>query len=205
MIYPGNNKLIRWFFNGYIRWTSGRNFYQVNYNQINIIPNKAILLLPNHYSWLDGFIYYHINRLLFKKKFHVMILEETIMQQRFMRHLGAFSISKNSRDMIQSLNYAAQLLHDPANLVLIFPQGKLYSNFIQQPVAESGLVRIIEQAGNNFQFVLAAGFTECLNHKKPAININLKQIDDIGGNVNISDAWQQHYSEAMARQTKIVL
>jgi hypothetical protein len=58
-----------------------------------------------------------------------MVIEETVQKVSFFKYMGAFSVNKNSREMLASLNYAAELLNDPQNLVLIFPQGKLYSNF----------------------------------------------------------------------------
>ena len=61
-----------------------------------------------------------------------MVREDTTVQLQYLKYGGAFSINKKSRDMLQSLDYAAELLNDPQNLVLIFPQGKLYSNFVKR-------------------------------------------------------------------------
>ena len=58
-----------------------------------------------------------------------MILEDTVQSVFFLKYMGAFSITKQSRQMMESLAYAGELLQDPQNLVLIFPQGRLYSNF----------------------------------------------------------------------------
>ena len=59
-----------------------------------------------------------------------MLLEETSIRIPILKYSGAFSINKRSRDIIKSLDYAAKLLNDPENMVLIFPQGKYYSNFV---------------------------------------------------------------------------
>src|SRR6187402_1867328 len=111
MIYPQNNRLIRCFFDKYIRWIIGRNFQDVHFNTIELEQSKSVLLLANHFSWWDGFILYYLNAKLLKKNFHIMVLEETVQKVGFIKYMGAFSINKNSRDMVASLNYAAQLLN----------------------------------------------------------------------------------------------
>jgi hypothetical protein len=67
-------------------------------------------LLANHFSWWDGFLMYYINQQVLKKRFHVMVIEETVQKVSFFKYVGAFSVSKNSRDMLASLDYAAELI-----------------------------------------------------------------------------------------------
>src|SRR6478735_3118551 len=155
MIYPQKNVLITWFFHNYILRIVKGNFHEVKFNAIEVDKNRSVLLLANHFSWWDGFLMYYINHLVLKKRFHVMVIEETVKEVSFFKYVGAFSVNKNSRDMLASLNYAAELLNDPENMVLIFPQGKLYSNFINEIIYEKGLSRIIEKAYGQFQTVLA--------------------------------------------------
>jgi len=206
MVYPGSNKLVRWLFGLYISQSVKRNFYQINFNEIPVDRSRATLLLANHYSWWDGFICYHLNQLLFKKRLHVMVLEATVKQWPFMRHLGAFSINPQSKDMSRSLTYAAGLLDDPDNLLLIFPQGKLYSNFINDIRFEKGLGRIIAQSSGNFQYIMAASFTECFDHKKPSVSLYLKAPAIPPGNINaVNDAYTRHYNESKQLQTQTVV
>jgi hypothetical protein len=65
------------------------------------------------------------------------------------------------------------LLNDPENLVLIFPQGKLFSNFIDEVSFEKGLVKILQGVTGKFQTVYAATFIEGLQYKKPSVNVYL--------------------------------
>jgi hypothetical protein len=137
-----------------------------------------------------------------------MILEETIRQVSFFKYMGAFSVNKSSRDMKISLNYAAGLLNDPQNLVLIFPQGKLYSNFIDQVAFQKGLMKIIDDAPKNFDLLFVATFVENFKHKKPTSTVYLKTIT---GNLayksmdELTAAYQQHYNSSKQLQTEIVL
>lgn len=207
MIYPKQNSLIRWFFAGYIKRAIKRNFRVINFNHIEVENNKAILLLANHFSWWDGFILYYLNAKLLKKNFHIMVLEETMQRVKFFKYLGAFSVNKNSREVVDSLNYATQLLNDPQNLVVIFPQGKLCSNFITDVNFEKGVMKILEQVKNNFQLVMAAAFIENFEHKKSSVNIYLQNIPHtkFENIAKLNDIYQQHYNAARQQQTEIVL
>ncbi|WP_158828880.1 1-acyl-sn-glycerol-3-phosphate acyltransferase [Mucilaginibacter lacusdianchii] len=206
MIRPKENKFIHWFFHHYIRLIISRNFYTFQFNNIQINPNKSVLLLANHFGWWDGFLLYWLNYKLLKKKFHIMILEDTVRDVFFLKYMGAFSITKSSRGMIESLDYAAELLKDPKNLVLIFPQGKLYSNFSDEVVFENGLVKVIKQAAGKFEYVFAATFIEYFQHKKPGINVYVQSSNADSTSVDdIQQLYQQHYQQAKQRQTQIIV
>lgn len=206
MIYPKNNKLIHGFFHRYIGFIIARNFKAFNYNNVAIDPGKSVLLLANHFGWWDGFLLYWLNHLLLKKKFHIMILEDTVRKVFFLKYMGAFSVVKNSRSMLESLNYTAELLNDPQNLVLVFPQARLYSNFVNDIHFERGLLRVIKQAAGKFQYIFAATFIENFQHKKPTVNVyvdnNVREVADIDG---LKDQFQQHYQQAKERQTQIII
>lgn len=205
MIYPQKNKLITWFFHNYILRIVQSNFQEVKFNAVAVDKDRSVLLLANHFSWWDGFLIYYLNQKVFKKRFHVMVIEETVQKVSFFKYMGAFSVSKNSRQMLTSLDYAADLLCDPQNLVLIFPQGKLYSNFTGEVNFEKGLFKIMQKAAGKYQTVMAATFIEYLQYKKPTASVYLKADDmqvDLEG---IQDAYQQHYQHAKQQQAKIVV
>lgn len=200
--------MIHWFFHHYILWIAGRSFYKINYNHVAIARDKAVLLLANHFSWWDGFLMYYLNHKLLGKKFHVMILEDTARQVSFFKYMGAFSVNKSSKDMMASLNYAATLLNDPQNMLLVFPQGKLYSNFTNEVIFQKGVMKIMSAAQHNFQLLFAATFIEHFKYKKPGVNVYLKtggpdlvyhHIDELQA------AYQEHYNSAKQQQTEIVL
>ncbi len=206
MIRPRKNFFITGFFTRYIPYIIGRHFHAFNFNKVDIDPHKSVLLLPNHYSWWDGFLMFYLNKLLFKKKFHVMILEETGKKNSFMKYLGAYTVQKGTRDIIASLDYTASLLAEPDNLVLIFPQGTLYSNFVDQIQFQNGLSRVIKQAGGQFQTVFAVSFMEYLQHKKATVNINLQVRNDGFADINeLQQAFQSYYQTAKLEQSKNVV
>lgn len=205
MIYPKKNKLVTWFFHHYILRVVKRNFYEVRFNEVEVDKNKSVLLIANHFSWWDGFLMYYINHTLLKKRFHVMVIEETVQKVSFFKYMGAFSVSKNSREMLASLNYAAQLLNDPENLVLIFPQGKLYSNFIDEVAFGKGISKIMQGVTGNFQTILAATFIENLQHKKPTANVYLNAVNILLGKDIPREVYQKHYNFSKLSQIQNII
>ncbi|MFD0766076.1 lysophospholipid acyltransferase family protein [Mucilaginibacter lutimaris] len=205
MIYPQKNALINWFFHNYILRIVRGNFHEVKFNAIEVDKNRSVLLLANHFSWWDGFLMYYVNQRILKKRFHVMVIEETVKKVSFFKYVGAFSVSKNSRDMLASLEYAAQLLNDPENLVLVFPQGRLYSNFINEVNFEKGLSRIMEKAYGQFQTVLAATFIENLQHKRPMANVYLKGVNMLNDGNTAQNVYQQHYNFSKLSQVQNII
>jgi 1-acyl-sn-glycerol-3-phosphate acyltransferase len=206
MIYPKKNIILQYTLHAYVRWLTVRHFHQINYNQIDVDPNRSILLIANHFSAWDTIVLFWINRKCFKKKFHAMVLEKTINKEPILKYGGAFSINKTSKDMIQSLDFAAKLLDEPGNLVLIFPQGKLYSNMISDVVFEKGIIQIIKKALGKFNLVYATTFIENFENFKAVANVYLKaeatqNFSDIG---DLQHAYQQHYTAARQQQIQII-
>lgn len=194
------------FFSRYISRSVLRHYHKIDFNPVEINPQKSLLLIANHYSWWDGFVFFHLNKLLFKKKFHIMILEETIIKHSFLKYVGSFSVSKTSRSMLETLKYAGNLLDDPENLLVIFPQGKLYSNFLNEIKFEKGLERITAFSQQNFDYVFAASFTEEFTEPKPTLFIYLKSAAaaNFAGLAAVQSAYQKHYQQSKSVQIAIV-
>lgn len=171
---PHRNRLIYAFFSWYINRIIGSDFQRFEYNKIEIDPNRSILVLANHFSWWDGFLLFQLNRLFLRKRFHIMVTEENYKQHSFLKYLGAFSVKKKSRSVIETLEYAGKLLDDPQNLVVIFPQGKLYSSYNNDIVFEKGLMNLINSSAKNFQYLFVAVFTDYFQNRKPVVKAYLQ-------------------------------
>lgn len=206
MIYPKNNRIIFYAMHCYVKWLMHRHFREVKHNDIAVDKSRSVLLIANHYSFWDALILYTINTRLFKKRMHIMILEESMHQYWTFKYTGAFSVKKGSRGVIESLNYAAKLLDDPQNLVLIYPQGKLYSNFVTRVNFEKGVMRVIEKARNEFQLVFAAAFVQYFRSTKPTATVYLKnETENFAGKgiAALQAAYQQFYEAKKLEQTEI--
>jgi 1-acyl-sn-glycerol-3-phosphate acyltransferase len=207
VIYPKNHPIISRIFRIYAGWITRRYFHELNFNAITIDQTKPVLLIANHFSSWDGLVLYAVNRKLFKKQFHVMLLEETSKKIPILKYAGAFSVNKQSRDMISSLNFATQLLADTNNLILMFPQGKLYSNLVNEVQFEKGIMKIAEKTKDDIQVVFAATFIENFQHKKPTATVYLKAANDNNfADIDaLQQAYQQHYKAARLQQTQITV
>ncbi|HEY0057220.1 MAG TPA: lysophospholipid acyltransferase family protein [Pedobacter sp.] len=201
------NSFIKKFFSWYIKRIIKKDFASLTYNNITVDNNRSVLLLANHFSWWDGFLLFELNRRIFKKKFHVMVTEENYRKVSFLKHLGAFPVKKNSKSLIQSLEYAGELLNDNANLVLIFPQGKLYSNHNDSIVFEKGLINLINSSKKNFQYLFAASFIDFFAKRKPSVSCYLKLWEgaEFTSLQLIKNEYNKHYETSRQQQSRITV
>ncbi len=201
------NSFIKKFFSWYIKRIINKDFASFTYNNITVDNTRSILLLANHFSWWDGFLLFELNKRIFKKKFHVMVTEENYRKVSFLKHLGAFPVKKNSKSLIQSLEYAGELLNDNANLVLFFPQGKLYSNHTDSIVFEKGLINLINSSKKNFQYMFAASFVDFFAKRKPSVTCYFQTWEgaEFTSLQLIKNAYNKHYETSRQQQSRITV
>lgn len=101
-----------------------------------------VLFLCNHQSWWDGILIFLLHQKRWKKPFYVMMLFPELAKRMFLTYLGAFSIQKNHRSSLESLNYSLKLLENPNN-VLVFPQGRLESQYISHLTFLKGIQYLV--------------------------------------------------------------
>lgn len=193
MLKAKHHCLIYPFFRRYTLLLMKRNFHSVNVIRTNISRNEnlPVLMIANHISWWDGFWAMYLNLKVFHKKFYFMMLEDQLLKFRFFQWTGGFSIKKKSREMIESLQYAAKILDNPDNLLLIFPEGKLQSLYNPLHVFEKGIERIVQGHEDNFQLVFVANFIDYLSHKKPDLYM---YVSEYQGNVFSHSELQEAYN-----------
>ena len=207
MLAPQRNKIIYTFFSWYINRLIKSDFEDFDFNKIKFDKNRSILMLSNHFSWWDGFLIFQINRLYFQKRFHVMITEENYQKVWFLKYMGSFSVKKNSRSIIETLEYAGHLLDDPENLLLIFPQGKLYSGHTDQIQFQKGLINLINISSKKFQYLFAASFVDYFEHRKPSVTCYLHEWEgaEFTSLQLIKSAYNKHYETSRQHQTAITV
>ena len=59
-----------------------------------------------------------------------------------------------------------KLLDNPANLVLVFPQGKLYSNHLKNISFEKGVMQMIHASQKKINIIFAATFIDYFAKRK---------------------------------------
>jgi len=87
----------------------------------------------------------------------------------FFNLLGGFSINRESKEVVRSLQYAANLLSDPKNLVTVFPQGALLSNHSDEINIERGIDYIVKKIDGNCQIIYYSAFIDYFESLKPSV------------------------------------
>ncbi len=193
------------FFRNYFRYILWKDFRKTEIHGEYRDKGLPLLLIGNHFSWWDGFFSYELNCRLFKRRFYLMMLEKQLRKIKFFRRLGAFSIDPGSRSVLESINYAGKLLEDNNNLLTLFPQGKLQSQYTDIINFQKGWFRILENAANPVHVLFMANLTDYFSHRKPSLYIYLEDypqteefvFDDLAGSYN------DFYKKCVKRQKQL--
>ena len=165
--------------------------------------NLPILLICNHISWWDGLWTLHINQQLYHRKYHFMMLEEQLLKNWFFKYTGGFSIRKNSKSVIESLNYTAELLTDKKNMVLIFPQGEIGSMHDNAFVFEKGISKILQRSKNEIQVIFVANLVDYHSNVKPTLHAYMSDYSGNFETTEIQDAYNGFYQDCVSNQIKM--
>jgi len=178
-----------------------------NFREVNIIHDfrekgLPILMISNHISWWDGFWVVYLNlKLLHRKYFFFMMLEEELRKHMYLNRSGGFSVRKGSRSIVESLNYTAELLNDKNNLVLMFPQGRIESIYKNDFLFEKGIEYVLNKTGTRPQIVFLVNLIDYFSNQRPGLYMYLKEYNgtDISTG-NLQKEFNRYYSECTAAQ-----
>ena len=150
MLKANKNSLFEKIFASYNRRLLKRRFNSFQISGLDSLKNKdeklPLIIYANHSSWWDGLVFLEILR-KFDFENYVMMEEKQLRKLFFFRWLGAFSVVReNPREAVKSINYAAHLLSENANrILLIFPQAQILPNDVRPLQFYQGLSRIVEK------------------------------------------------------------
>lgn len=202
MIKARPNPLSLWFYSSYFRVLQ-----KVFFRRIRIIsdstfaPGRAVLLLQNHFSYYDGYWSMYLCRKVFRRRFYVMMLEEQLSKRMFLTRCGAFSVRKNSRDLVESLNYAASLLHYPGNVVTIYPSGEILSHHRQNFSFQRGFARLID-SNNDCSIAFAVVLVDHFSEARPEIRMYVENYTGEKTALAIENAYHTFYQSCILKQTE---
>jgi 1-acyl-sn-glycerol-3-phosphate acyltransferase len=166
-----------------------------------IDPQRPLLILANHFSWWDGFTNYYLNLRYFNKQYHVMMLEEELQKRQFLRNIGAFSVKRGQKSVVESLQYAAGLLQHPQNMLLLFPTGRLQSLYAGDFAFQKGVERILTNAPPNLQVIFSFILPEFGSNPKPALHTYLHTHEDWKADLPaLEKAYNEAYHSVLAKQ-----
>ncbi|NSW94788.1 MAG: 1-acyl-sn-glycerol-3-phosphate acyltransferase [Bacteroidales bacterium] len=167
VIYP--------FFSLYTRLKIQRHFHKVHITGTHTEKHLPVFLISNHISWWDGFWAMYLNLKLFHRKFFFMMLEEQLKRHIYFNKTGGYSVRKGSKTIVETLNYTAELLADPGNIVLIFPTGEIESMHKQVHHFEKGVEYILKKVKNEIQIIFLVNLVDYFSNQKPGLYMFIKE------------------------------
>ncbi|MHC1707057.1 MAG: lysophospholipid acyltransferase family protein [Bacteroidales bacterium] len=186
--------------------------FRTGFSRVRIIDplhfaERPLILIGNHFSWWDGFFADHINAKLFHRKLHIMMLEEQLKPRMFLNKAGAFSIDPGKRDMIESIEYSAEILRNPENILVMYPQGEIQSMHRQLFTFNPGITRIYRKfvqkaASPDLCLVFYTALPDYLSESRPSVNIYLKEFPSIylNNTKQLEAAFQSFYFSCTHKQ-----
>ena len=119
-----------------------------------------------------------------------MMLEEEFIKRPLLKYAGAYSIKKNSFDILESLKFTSELLSNKNNIILLFPQGKIQSLHIDDVKFQKGIYRIVKD--KDIEILFINNFIEYFSDIKPTVFSFIKnyKFDE-----NIEKAFNDFYKE----------
>ena len=205
IIKAKHNFIIHPIFKQFSRVMINRHFSRVEViGNIDVSSECSILLLSNHTGWWDGFWHLFLNMKVFKKKFHFMMLEEQLKKHWYFNYTGGFSVNKSAKSIVETLQYSAELLSHPTNLVLMFPQGKIESIYKQSFAFEKGVQKIIEKTDRSkVQIVFLVNSIDYFLNKKPILHHYIKEYTESDTNyLTLEKSYNAFFQESIKHQTE---
>ncbi|HEY3370327.1 MAG TPA: lysophospholipid acyltransferase family protein [Prolixibacteraceae bacterium] len=202
MIKANYNPISLWFYSSYFRVLQKIFFRKIRVISPDVFPEgQSVLLLQNHFSLYDGYWSMYLCHKVFKRRFHVMMLEEQMASRMFLSRCGVFSVRKNSRDLLESLDYASELLQNPQNVVTIYPSGEIISQHIQNFTFQRGFARLANDK-NNCSIALAVVLVDYFSLARPEVSIYLQNYSGEKTAIAIENAYHNFYQSCISKQTQ---
>lgn len=203
MIKSNYNKYWLWFYSSYFRVLQKIHFRKITVISNDIFPEgQSVLLLQNHFSYYDGYWSMYLCKKVFRRRFHVMMLEEELRKRMFLTRCGVFSVRKNSRDLLESISYANDLLKNQLNVVTIYPSGEIISHHQQNFRFQQGFIRIAGSPSNQSLIVLAVVLVDHFSQARPEIRIYLKNYSGERTAEAIEQAYHSFYQNCIVKQVE---
>jgi 1-acyl-sn-glycerol-3-phosphate acyltransferase len=178
-------------FRGYI-YRELKKYFQAFY-MLNDFPairaDQRLLITPNHFTWWDGFFIDYLCTRFLSRQIYIMMLEEQLKRYWYFKKFGAYSIDPgNIPSVIETLQYTIGPLMNPANYVVMYPQGVL-EPYDKRPIVlrRGGLRYLVTKAPHPFLIFPIAFRITYYNEKHPEISVRMGDIiesDAVKNNFN---------------------
>ncbi|PWN07243.1 lysophospholipid acyltransferase family protein [Rhodohalobacter mucosus] len=172
---PANES--KWFialFDFYVRNLFHRRFKNILIDQeYQPSSGSRTIYFLNHTSWWDGLIPLLLNQKLFKQKARAMMEDKQMLEHRFFRKIGAFSVNlDHPRSAVKSLRYASRSMERPNSSLYIYPEGKIVPFSVGKPEFKRGLGWLAKECPA-CDLVPVGIYIQTARHDKPELFIRI--------------------------------
>ena len=126
--------------------------------------------------------------------------EEELKRHMFLNRCGVFSVRKNSREILESLNYSVEVLKSGGNLVTIYPEGEIRSIHNQEFVFARGAEWIIKKLGEKVAVYFAVVLIDYFSNAKPIITTYLYNYKEGCTTGELQLHYNRFYQDCVKRQ-----
>jgi len=138
------------------------------------------------------------------KKLYIMSVKKQMLKKKYLQHLGSFSVDPGRRSIRESFDYAGEILSEPGNLLLYYPQGELESMYIRHIRFDTGISEIIPRIQGKCQLIWCSTFIEYFENFQPTAYSYMLDCGD-NSNFNFETVKQnvnQFHKTSMARTVR---
>lgn len=151
---------------------------EVKINPVPIKPDHSYILMCNHYGFMDGFAAAVLCRRAIwgegkMRKLYYMSVKAQMEKNKWMRYLGSFSVDPGKKSIMESFDFAAEVLSQPGNLIVYYPQARLETNHITHIHFESGLKAIIPRIQGKCQILWSSNIMDYFEGIMPTLTYNM--------------------------------
>jgi chlorobactene lauroyltransferase len=147
-------------------------FHVANLQHLDNHENVPQILVANHTGWWDGLVVFELS-MRARLDGYVMMEERQLRRFWPFTRLGAFSVVReNPRSALRSVNYASELLKNPARSLWIFPQGELVPFGTRPMKLFPGFARIAETVGRCRLVTMSIRY-EFMKAHRPSIAVRI--------------------------------
>lgn len=161
-----------------LTWLFRLRFNKMVIRGITIREEHSYMLMCNHFSFWDGFwaaylCFHAIHKQQKLKGVYIMVLKKQMQMNPWLKYFGCFSIDPGRASVNESLDYAAQILNTPGNVLLMYPQGNLESNHVRRIVMRDGVNQIIPRIKGSCQLLWSSNLIEYFESLRPSVYFNM--------------------------------
>ncbi|MGC8866062.1 MAG: lysophospholipid acyltransferase family protein [Bacteroidales bacterium] len=188
-------------FDGFVRVLLSWYFREVKIVGDYVPRSASTMLISNHFSWWDGFFAWYLNQKLIHRRIYVMMLEEQLKIRPFFARVGAFGIKTGRREVMKAIRYSADVLSQPGNLLVMFPQGIIQSQHRSYLNFQRGVEEILKGCSPAPDLLFCATLVDYYSFRRPSLTMHLRSFEMPGADKRtLESAFNEHL--ALARNAQ---